>query len=307
VPCFRPLKGYRSRHVNPDTGKRSIVFTKSEGYYDQPVDLACGQCIGCRLERSRQWAIRCVHEASLHEDNCFITLTYNDENLPTDRSLNVKHYQDFMKRLRFRFGSGIRFFHCGEYGERFSRPHYHACLFNFDFADKVKYKKTHSGDQLYTSQALNDLWPFGFSTVGSVSFESAAYVARYITKKVTGAGAGAHYEVLDSRTGELTQRKPEYTTMSRRPGIAKGWFEKFSSDVYPSDFVVIRERIMKPPKYYDRQFELAYPSDFDILKRVRKKRSLALAEKQPESRLAVREQVQNLKFKLLKRGYENET
>jgi len=295
MPCFRPLKGYRSRVVNPSTGKRSIVFNSREGYYDFPVDLPCGQCIGCRLERSRQWAIRCSHEAALHDDNCFITLTYDDVNLPSDGSLNKKHFQDFMKRLRFRFGSGIRFFHCGEYGEKFARPHYHACLFNFDFPDKLLWK-TVGENRLYRSEALEELWPFGFSTIGSVTFESAAYVARYITKKVTGDRAGGHYG----------GRVAEYTTMSRRPGIAKGWLERFRSDVYPSDFVVLREKKMKPPKYYDRQFEIEYPKDYAKVMLRRKLKGRRLALKNPESRLAVREEVQFLRFKQLKRGYENE-
>ena len=136
MPCYRPIKGYRSRRLNAETGKRPVVFNPRDGFYDQPVDLPCGQCIGCRLERSRQWAIRCVHEASLHERNCFITLTYRDECLPTNGSLDLDAFQKFMKRLRRRFGEGVRFFHCGEYGENFGRPHYHAILFNLDFSDK---------------------------------------------------------------------------------------------------------------------------------------------------------------------------
>lgn len=292
MACYRPIKGYRSRFVNP-TGKRSIVFNPSEGLIDMPVDLPCGQCIGCRLERSRQWAVRCTHEASLHEDNCFVTLTFKDECLPPGGSLDGKVFQDFMKRLRFRFGSGIRFFHCGEYGEKFGRPHHHACLFNFDFGDKEIWRKTREGFPIWRSASLEELWPFGQSEIGSVSFESAAYVARYITKKVTGESAEAHYG----------GRKPEFVTMSRRPGIGKGWFDVFKSDVYPSDEVVLRGRVMRPPKYYDGQFELAYPSDFCDVKRKRKN----LAKKtKPEAwyRLAVRERVHEKSAELLKRGYE---
>jgi len=295
MPCFRPLKGYKARDVNPSTGKRSIVFSPRDGYHDLPVTLPCGQCIGCRLERSRQWAIRCSHEASLHEKNCFITLTYDDKHLPHDSSLNVKHFQDFMKRLRFHNGPDIRFFHCGEYGEKFKRPHYHACIFNFDFEDK-KLWSNRRDVKLYTSEKLAELWPMGFSTIGDVTFESAAYVARYITKKVTGDLAPDHYGT----------RKPEYTTMSRRPGIGKAWFDKFTSDVYPDDFVVIREKKMKPPKYYDRQFEIAYPSDFGRLKRKRKRDAEIHADNNDYYRLITREQIQQLKFKQLKRGYETD-
>jgi hypothetical protein len=135
VTCYKPLLGYRAAERN-EQGKRPLVFNPSQGLVDMPIKVACGQCIGCRLERSRQWAIRCVHEASLHEHNSFITLTYNDENLPADGSLDVRHWQLFMKRLRKRHGSGIRYFHCGEYGSKHRRPHYHACLFGLDFPDK---------------------------------------------------------------------------------------------------------------------------------------------------------------------------
>lgn len=296
MPCYRPMKGYRARVPNPETGRFPIVFNVRLGDQNRPVDLPCGQCIGCRLERSRQWAVRCMHEASLHKNNCFITLTYNDQNLPPDGSLQLKHYQDFMKRLRKRFGSGIRFFHCGEYGEKFSRPHYHACLFNFDFPDKQLFKK--SGEcNLYVSKALEELWPVGFSTIGDVTFESAAYVARYITKKVTGDSAEAHYN----------GRTPEYVTMSRRPGIGKGWFDKFRSDVYPCDSVTMRGgKTFKPPKAYDRYFELAFPADFAKLRlqRITKAKEKALLE--PWYRLATKEEFRELSFKRIKRSYEND-
>ena len=256
MTCFSPLKGYKSSEINPATGKRSLVFTPREGYYDLPIKVPCGQCIGCRLERSRQWAIRCVHEASLHDRNCFLTLTYDDYHVPLDGSLNKAHFQNFMKRLRKKYGVGIRYFHCGEYGEKFQRPHYHAIIFNHDFSDKYLWSSK-LGNDLYRSESLEGLWPYGHSSIGDVTFESAAYVARYITKKITGKEAEQHYEYCNKLTGEITQRQPEYVTMSRRPGIAKGWFDKYTTDVYPSDNIVIRGKKMKPPKYYwaDRDWE----------------------------------------------------
>lgn len=297
MPCFRPLSGWRSSAVNPKSGKRSIVFNAQKAFMDMPVTLPCGQCIGCRLERSRQWAIRCVHEASLHPDNCFITLTYNDRNLPKDGSLNKKHFQDFMKRLRKAFPQKLRYFHCGEYGEQLGRPHYHACVFNLRFPDQKLYRKLESGD-LYVSDMLNEIWGQGFCILGSVTFDSAAYVARYIAKKITGDQAEAHY------AGKL----PEYTTMSRRPGIGKDWFEKFKSDCYPSDSVIMRGKEFHPPKYYDRQFELDSPVDFAKLKNKRKSEILDPWDwENSPSRLATKEKVQLLNLKALKRSYENET
>lgn len=324
MPCTRALKGYRNRVVNPATGKRSIVFSAREGLIDFTVDLPCGQCMDCRLERSRQWAIRCVHEASLWERNCFITLTYNDQHLPPDGSLQMKDFQDFMKRLRKRFGAGIRYFHCGEYGEKFQRPHYHACLFNFDFNDKVVAPIRQSEEYtVYTSAELSKLWKFGFSTVGACNFETAAYVARYVTKKITGNKAFVDSRGVQrpSAADHYAGRRPEYITMSRRPGIAAGWFEKYSSDVYPSDRIVIRGKEMRPPKFYDALFERSYPSDFARIKRCRKRIGRDLSDREyfdrkdsfvktgrfPRCSLLVREEIQMYRFKQLKRRYEGDS
>jgi len=116
MACYRPLSAWRGSKLNPATGKRPIVFRASEAYLDMPMTLPCGQCIGCRLERSRQWAIRSVHEASLYDSNCFVTLTYSDSHLPRDCSLDPDAVPLFMKRLRKRFGDGIRVFYCCVYG-----------------------------------------------------------------------------------------------------------------------------------------------------------------------------------------------
>lgn len=299
------MTGWRSRERSPETGKRKIVFSAREGILDLPVTLPCGQCIGCRLERSRQWAIRCVHEASLYQKNCFVTLTYDENHVPADGSLHVEHFQNFMKRLRKRHGEGIRFFHCGEYGEKFGRPHYHACIFNFDFTDK-KHWSTRMGNKLYVSEDLQDLWSDGHSILGDVTFESAAYVARYVTKKITGDAALEHYTEFDRKTGEiLADRRPEYVTMSRRPGIGKPWLEKFKTDVYPGDFVVLEGKKLRPPKYYDGQFEIDDPREFARIKNRRKRNVKDRLLDSTWERLRVREEIQLRKFDLLKRGFEN--
>lgn len=294
MACFSPLKGWRSQSKNKETGKRPITFTRSEAYTDLPVEVPCGQCSGCRLERARQWAIRCTHEASMHENNCFITLTFNDKHLPKDKSLDVKHFQKFMKRLRKRYGNGIRFFHCGEYGEQFGRPHYHACLFNFDFPDKVLWKENHNGDRIYTSKALDEIWGFGFTTIGDVTFQSASYVARYIMKKINGKEAEEHYQ----------GRKPEYTTMSRRPGIGATWYEKYKDEVYPSDFIIMNGAKMRPPKFYDLKLEHEYPVDLKKIKKIRVDNSLKHAENNTYDRLIVREKCHKAKTKQLVRPIE---
>jgi len=287
------MTAWYSKDINP-SGKRSLVFTPDKALQrDAEIEIPCGQCIGCRLERSRQWAIRCVHEASLYEDNCFITLTFSPEYLQKREnpwSLDKKDFQKFMKRLRKEYGSGIRYFHCGEYGDTYLRPHYHACLFNFDFHDKQLWKISNDC-RLYISDSLARLWPYGFSTIGDVTFDSAAYVARYIMKKITGDEAEEHYTRMDGDTGEFIEVLPEYTTMSLKPGIGTGWFEKYRTDVYPDDFVVINGKKMQPPKYYDRLLEKQLPYEHDYIKDQRKIRALNNSDENTRDRLDVKEKV----------------
>jgi hypothetical protein len=295
MPCYSPIRAYRSRDgINPDTGKWPIVFNIYDGYGDLPIDVPCGQCIGCRLERSRQWAIRCVHEASLYDNNCFVTLTFDDDHLDKNLSLNKRDFVLFMKKLRFKFGQGIRFFHCGEYGFLLQRPHHHVILFNFDFPDKYLWD-IRNGNRLYRSPELEALWPYGFSSIGDVTFESCAYVARYIMKKVTGKNAGSHYN----------GREPEYITMSRRPGIAREWFDKYQTDVFPNDYVVIRNGLKcKPPKYYDNIYDKIDPKSMKHVKFNRKLDALKRKDDNFPRRLNVRERIQELRAEKLVRVLE---
>lgn len=287
MPCFHPLEAWRGRVSGP-SGKARIVF-KQEDSCGIKLQLPCGQCIGCRLERSRQWAVRCMHEAQLHADNCFVTLTYNDENLPEDGSLNKRHFQLFCKRLRKRV-SPFRFFHCGEYGDQFRRPHYHACLFGLDFPDKKLFSKR-DDIRVYESPTLSEVWGLGFATVGALTFESAAYVARYVLKKVTGPDAQDFY-------GDL---QPEYVTMSRRPGIAASWFRKYVNEVYPADEVIARGHSSRPPRFYDNLYEAAEPVKFDSIKRKRVDSIKSHAADLTPQRLAARERVTEAKLQFLKR------
>lgn len=272
-----------------------------------PVSVPCGRCIGCRLEKSRQWAVRCVHEASLYDANCFITLTYDNEHLPANGSIEPEEVVLFMKRLRKRFGEGIRSFGCAEYGEKKNRPHYHICLFNFDFKDK-KLFTVQNGFNLYISESLSELWGKGHCLIGALTFDSAAYVARYVTKKMTGKKAVEKYYTID-QYGEILQEKlPERAVaVSRRPGLGRPWLEKYKTDVYPGDFVVHDGKKFKPPKYYDYRFEIDEPEKFRYVAGKRKMQALEGAENNTPDRLAVREEIKEIKMQLLKRGYENET
>lgn len=206
--------------------------------------VACGRCRGCRLEYSRQWAVRCMHEASLFAENCFVTLTYSD----APKDLRYPDFQLFMKRLR-RSRGRCSFYMSGEYGEDNGRPHYHACLFGVDFPDKVYLSTSPAGFKLFRSPRLEVLWPHGFSSLGAMSFESAAYVARYVHKKLSQRNGG----VYSGSVGEFSR-------MSLRPAIGKTWFDRFGqSDVLPNGTVVVNGVEAVAPRYYRRELRRRFP------------------------------------------------
>lgn len=300
MPCYSPLNGWKSRAVSK-TGRRQVVFDVSQGYRDLPVQVPCGQCVGCRIDRVSQWVVRLTHEAQLHDKKSFLTLTYAPDKLPEGGSLMKRDLQLFMKRLRSAHGGTLRFFDCGEYGENFGRPHYHMILFGVDFADRIKFSTSGDND-LYTSPTLDKLWGLGHCLIGSVTPDSCRYVASYIFKKFTGEDAARHYERVDLSTGEIIQLQPEFVTMSRRPGIGAGWYGKFSSDLYPDDFSVVFGRKLSVPKYYDKQLDKADPALLEKLKlrRVRKA-AKRKADNTPE-RLAVRREVALSKLSLKQRS-----
>ena len=221
----------------------------------------------------------------MHPQNCFITLTYRDyevctkeqkrkrQHLPFDLSLNKAHFQKFMKRLRKRFPDRcIRYYHCGEYGENYDRPHYHACLFNVDFADKELFKDD-NGYLLFTSKLLEEIWSYGFVTIAELTFDSAAYTAGYVTKKISGDKAHEHYSRVDVRTGEIYQIEPEYATMSRNPGIGSMFYDKFKSDMFPRDLVPVPGKgvFNRAPRYYLDKLEKENPIAAEEIKRIREK------------------------------------
>lgn len=273
MTCHHPLSAYRVTEKDGSVNIRVLgsvfdydkfkeikPYYNANGQYFEPLILPCGQCAGCRLERSRQWAVRCIHEAQMYDQNCFLTLTYDVAHLPDDESLHKEDLQKFWKRLRKSLpGIKIRYFACGEYGSKLSRPHYHAIVFNFWPSD-AKLWNIRRGTELFVSPSVAKLWPFGFHSIGHVTFESAAYVARYVLKKVNGSQADFYYDGLE----------PEYVCMSRKPGIAYDWIRKFSGDVYPQDYIVIRDKFKcRPPKYYDLVYDRDLNGDLEYIKNKR--------------------------------------
>lgn len=263
------------------------------------MEIPCNNCMGCKLERSRQWAVRMIHESKLYDQNCFLTLTYSDENVPQDYSLKIRDYQLFMKRLRKAMPQRLRFYACGEYGDGFGRPHYHAIVFNLDFPDKKLWKNV-NGKPHYESETLTGLWNLGFATTADVSYKSCAYVSRYVTKKIKTAdtfGADRYYR-LSPIDGRFHSVLPEFSLMSRRPGIGHGYTQRFKSDYYPSGFVVVNGVKQAPPKYYISQLNEAEQKK---LKRQARRLSLKNKEHTTIERRFARAAVRDARITRLKR------
>ena len=275
MPCYSPLKGFYSENGG---WVRRLALARAPV---EVLEVPCGQCIGCRLEKSRQWAIRIMHESQSWDSNSFLTLTY--ENLDHGPSLVPKHFTDFMKRLR-KTGEKVRYYQCGEYGELNRRPHHHAAMFNYWPSDAKILTRT-GEHTLYESEKLNDIWGHGQVSFGTLTFESAAYVARYVTKKVNGKLAREHYKHVDPKTGEIHQLHPEYATMSRRPGIGRDWVKRFGTDTYEKDEVIMRGRAMRPPRTYDINMETQNPELLEQVKEKREERALKKYGEKPEFHL----------------------
>lgn len=218
----------------------------------------CGQCMECRLAYSREWAIRMTHERMMHDRSCFLTLTYDDAHLPPYGQLVKKDLQDFFKRLRHVTGP-FRYVACGEYGDLRRRPHFHVAMFGQDFSeDRIESGEGVKGHKLYVSPTLSRVWARGEllqQTIGSLDFESCAYIARYITKRISGVGASVLPLACDPSTGELVMPNPEFLLMSRKPMIGYSWMEKFfRTDVFPHGRVITEQGTPAPvPTAYKRR------------------------------------------------------
>lgn len=267
MACYSPLRAYR-------TASGGVVFQELQRHGDStPLDLPCGQCIGCRVQRAQDWALRCRHEASLYDASTWVTLTYDDAHLPAGNSLNYRHFQLFMKSLRFQHrGQTIRYYMCGEYGETTQRPHYHACLFNIHFPDQTKHK-TVAGKPYYISPTLTKLWPHGSHLIAPLTPQNAQYTALYITEKITGDAGDAHYG----------DRVPPFNRMSLKPAIGSAWLERYIDDMRTTDSIRSDGQSYKPPKFYDRLHKRRYPESYKETQFDREERSwLGTADKTPD-------------------------
>ena len=272
MPCDNPSVGFM---IN-ESGERSLVFSEPKsGIPYKEVSISCRLCIGCRLEYKSEWSIRMMHEAQMHDFNQFLTLTYDDENLPEDQSIRLEEIQDFMKKLRRKYApERLRYVFCGEYGEQTSRPHYHGIVFGLEVPDKQAVGRNNAGDVYYESAWLNQIWGKGKVIVGDVTPQSCGYVAGYMLKDTKGNyikrdtnGEPLPYELLDPETGELVERERPFITRSNRPGIGRPWFDEYWKDVFPHNFVVQQtngEYVKKQvPRYYFRLLKVLDPEMAD--------------------------------------------
>lgn len=223
MSCTNPVTAFYSREINPN-GKRSIQFRRDQRYaYQETVELPCNKCAGCIIQRKAEWAVRCYHEASQHQQNSFLTLTYDDDHLPP--SIEQPVLSKFIRSVRDR-GNKFRYYACGEYGERTRRPHYHMLVFGMDWlggAEQIT-------EDLYHNPILDALWGRGHCSVGAVTMGTCCYVAGYVAKKMGDADS--------------------FHVMSRRPGIGHDWLDKYHGDIASAGTVIIDGIKLPIPRRY---------------------------------------------------------
>lgn len=254
----------------------------------------------------------------MHERNSFLTLTYDDEHLPANGSLDKRAFPEFVAKLRRWLRRNapsrkVRYYHVGEYGGETRRPHYHAVLFGEDFRESRVEVESKGDYPLWISSTLAELWPVGFSLIGALTPESAAYVARYVLKRLkdlpessTPDAIQKHdrglYERVDPATGEVFSVVAEFATMSRRPGIGASWLDRFRADVYPRDEVVRAGVRSKPPRFYDKRLERMDPGLAAQVVHDRKARPLVRPGDRVPGRLRVLEVCLEEKLNLYRRA-----
>lgn len=254
MPCYHPLTLYKSRDLLSGTNiDRSLTTDSAKGIPSSAVLVPCGQCIGCRISHARMWALRAQHEAHCHLYNWFVTLTYDNEKLANDQmnrsiTLNRVDFPSFVRELRRRLKTPIRYLHCGEYGETTFRPHHHAILFGPELPDLyVWYTQPY---KYYRSPLVESCWPWGNVLIAGATPETMLYTAKYVLKAVKGDAANDYYR----------GRMPPHLTMSRRPGLGQKFFLKYHSDFLNHDkFITERGLTIKTPRYYDNLADTINP------------------------------------------------
>lgn len=257
--CTRPLKAF-----NNPAGGRPIFGWEGEKQGLTQLELPCGKCPECQKDYYTSWATRGSRELMKWDSSIFITLTYDEENLPHDNSLNKKEIQNFIKRVKKHFKSSkqnpIRQTYCGEYGSRTNRPHYHAILYNCDFHDKTRLYISKSGHQVFKSEKLTELWGKGIAEFGYATPESIAYVYKYILKKKT--RKEKKQPLVIERDGITYEVAHEFIESSRNPGI--GAIARDSESI-KKGYLSVNGHKKKIPKYYMEHLKKFFPDTYDYL------------------------------------------
>lgn len=296
LPCYTPIRAYQDMR----TGDLHFKV-KAGGYYRNKVrelQLPCGSCIGCKLEKSKMWAVRCMHEARMHEDNHFLTLTYDDSHLPPRAELRPRDITLFMKRLRKRVGK-VRYLYAGEYGEENGRPHYHALLFNCSLTVSDGFER--GSYTAYQSDEIADTWKLGKHEVGELTFESAAYVARYSVKLLMDERKYYEYDHATQKVKKIFE--PPYMRMSRRPGIGQAYYDKYKRDLMAIDGCISRDHHQKLPRFYDNKIKEEFEAEYRKIKFERFVKSLKRGKNDDTvARLADRKKYKEAELKNQKRS-----
>ena len=304
MPCYNPMIAERTDEVNPKTGKNYVRFLRSVKNAGVPDDvwrdfgealawsvdyetgefinhaivLPCGQCLGCRTQYAAQWANRIMIEAMDYESVYFLTLTYDDEHVPrhiakdghTVFSLEPEDFKLFQKRLArhqaYHKDNRLRYYYVGEYGETFHRPHGHFVEFGLLLDDVVEDHRNKHGRMIHTSKNISDIWGKGIVEVEPITWELAAYVARYTVKKL------GRKETDFYSSQNLV---PEFSRMSLKPAIGFKYFDEHCREIYVNDEILLPLatglRKVKPPRFYDNKYDDIYPSDMAEVKGNRQK------------------------------------
>lgn len=245
--------------------------------------------------------MRATHEAKQHRQNAFLTLTYSDEHLPTTGSVSKRDLQLAIKKIRTAiYPTKISYMACGEYGDQLGRPHYHMLLFGYDFVDKKLHTKQND-IPLYTSQELENYWPWGHSLIGEVTYQSAAYVARYTMKKVNGDQAEEHYKKVNTTTGEIHEIEPEFLIASRNPAVGLRWLNKYHRDL-EKGYLTVNGKKRGIPKYYEKKYPDFNEYQATMLKAERKQSYDPLDPELAGDRLRVKEIVKGSQIERLTRS-----
>lgn len=290
MQCTSPKTAF----VDAKTGAY-IFYDDSRREIEREVVVRCGQCLSCRVSHAATWSTRAMHEARNHDATCFITLTYRPGEEPTTYEGWLADNQKFWKRLRRKFGAGVKFFGCLERGDNLGRPHSHFAVFGVDFKDDRKICGHRSGNDLFRSPTLEALWPHGMVSIGALTVESANYIARYTVKKLCGIQAAGELidgerHFLDPNTGELTRLPYAKLLCSRRPAIGRDFVNRFTNDVVQGLRVVGGARVATPRSYL-RWLRKDYPEVYaELLEERRLLFKRNLAEETPE-RCEVRDTV----------------